>query len=171
MFFMNFTQNDFDEISRLSIAIKKIDHIDASYVDLVSDEIFYSQPFFLTVLIGYRLDVLPEELDEIMKVYFLIWEYFKSKKGVQTNKITEAHFEKAEERNIKMLQYSEGEPTEKYKAAIYSADLQNLRSKALWATVLSRFQMRPVLHNMDWEKRGAILVGIKAFIECFETIS
>lgn len=119
---------------------------------------------------GYRLDVLPEELDEIMKVYFLIWEYFKNRKRVRTSKISKAHFEKVQERNIKMLQYSKGEPTQKDKLEIYSADLQNLRSKVLWAAVLFRLQTRPVLHKMNDEKRGAILIGIKTFIECFETI-
>jgi hypothetical protein len=167
---MDFTQNDFDETLQLSKYLKKIDHIDIGYVNLVSDEIFSSQPFFLTVLMGCRLDVLPEELDEIMKVYFLILEYFKNRKHVRTNKISKSHFEKVQERNIKMLHYSEGEPTQKDKAEIYSDNLQNLRSKALWAAVLFRFQRRPVLHKMNEEKRGVILIGIKTFIECFETI-
>ncbi len=35
-----------------------------------------------------------------------------------------------------MLQYAEGEPEQSNSIEIYSHDLQNLRSKALWAAVL-----------------------------------
>lgn len=53
---------------------------------------------------------------------------------------------------------------------LYSDDLQNIRSKALWAVVALRFQTRPVLRNMGWQTKGTVLLGIKSFIECFETI-
>lgn len=167
---MDFTQRDFDETSKLAGYLKKIDDIDADYVNIISDEIFHKQPFLLTVLIGYRLDTLLEELEEIMKIYFLIWEHFKDNKRVQTKQVTEAHFEKIQQRNIEMLRYAEGEQTPTEKMEIYSSDLQNLQSKALLTAVLFRFNTRPVLRRMDVEKRGIIIVGIKSFIECFETI-
>ena len=148
----------------------KIDNIDAEYVDLVSDEIFQKRPFFLTVLLGYRLDTTPVELEEIMKIYFLIWEYFRSSENVQTKKVTEDNFETIQRKHIQMLQYAEGEPGQPEKMEVYSSDFQNLRSKALLAAVLFRYNNKPVLLRMDKVKRGVILVGMKSFIKCFEEI-
>ena len=167
---MNITQNDFNEANELAVLLTKIDNMDVEYVNEISDEIFKQQPFFLTVLLGYRLDTSPEELEEIMKIQFLIWEYFKQNKNVQTKKVTKAYFEKIQNRNIHMLQYVEGEPGQNDRLKIYSSDLQNLKSKTLLTAVLFRYNNRPVLSKMEEKKKGIILVGIKSFIECFETI-
>ncbi|MFY9152976.1 MAG: hypothetical protein WAO52_13235 [Prolixibacteraceae bacterium] len=80
---MKFIQNNFEETDQLVELIKRIDHIDAQYADTVSDEIFQRQPFFLSVLLGYQFDISKEEMEEIIKVYFLIWEYFRSNPNVQ----------------------------------------------------------------------------------------
>lgn len=114
--------------------------------------------------------MLPEELEEIMKLYFIMWEYFKSNNRIPANKITEADFVRIEEKTIQMLKYAQGEPTEEQRNLLYSDDLQNTRSKALWPAILLRFQIRPVLINMEWQTTAAVIVGIKSFIECFETI-
>ncbi|MEO6831217.1 MAG: hypothetical protein ABI378_03100 [Chitinophagaceae bacterium] len=167
---MNFTQKDFNETTELAQLLTKIDNIDEQYINEISDEIFLRQPFFLTVLLGYRLDTSPEELEEIMIIYFIIWEYFKLNKNVQKRIVMEAHFEKIQDRNISMLLYVQGEPEHTNSMKIYSDDLLNLKSKALFTAVLLRYTTRPVLLKMDAEKRGIILVGIKSFIECFETI-
>ena len=167
---MDFKQNDFTEAKDLAKVQIKIDNIDAEYVNLISDEIFKKQPFFLTVLLGYRLDTTPIELEEIMKIYFLIWEYFRTNKKVQTIKVTEDHFETIQDKNIAMLQYADGESGDVEKMKIYSSDLGNLKSKALLTAVLFRYNEKPVLLKMDDRKRAIILIGIKSFIECFETI-
>lgn len=167
---MDFKQNDFNEAKDLANVQIKIDNIDAAYVNLISDEIFQMQPFFLKVLLGYRLDITPMELEEIMKTYFLIWEYFRTNKKVQTKKVTEEHFETIQDKNIAMLQYADGELDDFDKMKIYSSDLSNLKSKALFTAVLYRFNERPVLLKIDEGKRAIILIGIKSFIESFETI-
>lgn len=116
---LKFTQNDFNETEILAESIKRIDQIDSDYVNSISDEIFRCQPFFLTVLLGHRIDVSMEELEEIMKIYFLVWEFFRLKPKVQTIKVTESNFNKILNRNIKMLKYSEGESKERDKLEIY----------------------------------------------------
>ena len=167
---MDITQKDLDETSEMAELLKKIDNIDENYVNRVSDEIFQRQPFFLSVFLGYRHDVSPEELDEIMKMYFLIWEYFRRHKNVQTKQITQTDFEKIQRRNIQMLHYADGELDQKAKAQVYTSDLQNLRSKALLTAILFMNNNRPVLLNMDPEKKATIYVGTKTFIECFERL-
>lgn len=166
---MKFTQHDFDEIPLLARLIKRIDTIDSTYVNSISDDIYKKQPFLLSVLLGYNLDTTPIELEELMKVYFLIWEYFKDNQNVQNRKVTEQLFEKIHNRNIGMLRYAEGESTDQ-SAILYSSDLQNLRSKALLTAILFRFNNRPDLVSMDMKTKGMILIGIKTFIECFEIV-
>ena len=167
---MKITQKDFDETTELAGTLTKIDNLSAEDVNTLSDEIFKRQPFFLTVLLGYRFDVTPEELEEIMKIYFLVWEYFRSYKNVQTKQVTETDFEKVQDRHIKMLNYIEGETEQNEKLNTYSYDLDKLKSKALLTAVLYRYDNRPVLLKMDKVTKGFIFVGIKSFIECFETI-
>lgn len=167
---IKFTQNDFNETKILAELIKKIDRIDSDYVNTISDEIFKFQPFFLTVLLGYQYDVTMEELEEIMKIYFIVWEYFKLNPNLQTKQVTESYFNKIQKKNIEMLRYTQGEPKENDKIEIYSSDLQNLKSKSLMTAIFFRFNERPTLLKMNIEKKGAIMIGIKSFIECFETI-
>lgn len=165
---LTFTAKDYSETTELAGLIGKIDAIDAQYVNRVSDEIFKEQPFFLTVLLGYRVDVSEQELEEIMKIYFLIWEYFRSNQNLRKSKVTQTQFEEVQRRNMYMLYYSEGE-SEESRDKIYTDELQNLKSKSLWAAVHFRYKNRPVLLNMDQEYKGIILLGILSFILCFET--
>ena len=167
---MKFTQKDFNETTELAGLLSKIDYLSPEDVNTLSDEIFKRQPFFLTVLLGYRFEITPKELEEIMKIYFLIWKYFRANKNVQTNQVTETYFEKVQNRHIKMFKYIEGEPKQNDKIDVYSHDLGKLKSKALLTAVLHRYNNRPTLIKMDDESKGIIFVGIKSFIECFETI-
>ena len=167
---MDFKQNDFSEARELAKVQIKMDNIDAEYVNLISEDIFQKQPYFLTVLLGYRLVITPMELEETMKIYFLIWEYFRTNIKIQTIKVTENDFETIQNRNIAMLQYCDGEFDAVETNNIYSSDLENLKSKALFAAVLFRFNERPALLKMDVQKRFIIVIGIKSFIECFENL-
>ena len=166
---MDLTQHDLDEIIIKAALLQKIDSVDAYYVDSITDDIYKKQPFLLSVLLGYHLDVTPLHLEELMKCYFLIWEYFKDNKNVQTKKITKELFEKIQARNISMLTYTDGE-SERQQTVIYDHDLQNLKSKALMTAIFFRFNTQANLADMDGEIKGMILMGIKTFIECFEII-
>lgn len=167
---MEITQNDLKEAQELAKLQKKIDNIDAEYVDLISDEIFQRQPFYMTVLLGYRMDTTPEEMEEIMRIFFLVWEYFRHNKKVQVKKVTEANFEAIQRKHIEMLQSADREPRELEKRKIYSSSLEDLHSKAIFAAVLFRYNHKPVLLQMDDIRKGIILAGIISFIKCFETI-
>jgi hypothetical protein len=167
---IKFTKNDIYESELLAKTIKKIDEIDADYVNSASDEIFKHQPFFLTVMLGHRHDVSNYELEEIMKLYFLVWEYFRSNPKIKTKLVTESSFNKIQKRNIEMLKYSDGETNGNDKLDIYTQDIQTIKSKALLAAIFLRFNDRPTLFKMDIIIKGVIMIGIKSFIECFESL-
>ena len=167
---MEFTPDDFNEAADLADLIKNIDNIDAEYVDKISDEIYKYQPFFLSVMLGYSLDVTPLEMDEIIKIHLIIWIYFRSNKNVRSKKVTQANFEKMSQRNFQMLKYNDGEKSLSARSEIYGNNLQQLKSKALIAAIFFRVENKPVLIKMDAYFKGCIMIGVKSFIECFETI-
>ena len=167
---MELTQQDIADVKQLVNLESKINKISGEEVNLITDEIFQKQPFFLTVLLGFRFDIELEEMEEIIKIYLLIWEYFRTSKKVQTIKVTQEHFETTQAKFFSMLQYIEGEPREVNKSRIYEADFNKLKSKVLFAVVLKRFTTSPILEKMDGRNKGIILMGIKSFIVCFETV-
>ena len=139
---MKFTEQDFKEVQEFAIQLTTIDNIDAAYVDKVSSELFIHQPFFLSVLMGYREDISMEELDEIVKIYFLIWAYFNQNKNVHAKKVTTPFFETIQNRKIQMLQSVSGETDEHERMKIYCNDLQQLTSKALLTAVFYRYKQQ-----------------------------
>jgi hypothetical protein len=166
---MKFTENDFNEISRLASLIKMIDEINVSMVDKISDEIYVQQPFFLQVLLGYSLDLTQEEFEEVIKMYLLKWEYFKAYRKI-SKKITESDFMKTQMKYVEMLKYIDGETDQNEKKKVYAIDLQNHISKSLWTAIIFRFDTRPILFKMDTEKKGPVMIGIRSFIDCFENL-
>jgi hypothetical protein len=69
-----------------------------------------------------------------------------------------------------MLQYAEGEPGNHEKMEIYASDIDMIKSKALFAAILFQLNNKPALVQMPENKRGIILIGLKSFIKCFETM-
>lgn len=168
---MIISKEDNEESLRIGQIINKIELIDEKYVNEESDKILQKQPFLISLILGYRLDLKPLELEEIMKIIFLIWEFFKELHQAETEKITESQFMRIQQRNVHMLKYIEGEQRENSKLEVISADLENLKSKALFAGVIFQFNQKVALLNMKNETRGVLLVGLKSLIECFEVIT
>ncbi len=166
---MKIAPTDPKETTELAELLKNIDNLNMDYGLALSDEMFQCQPYFLSTLFGYQLDVMPQEFNEIMKIYFLIWGYYKAKKEIPTKKITKADFEKIQLRHIQMLKYAEGEANPKEVSNIYANDLENVKSKSLWAAILLRFNTQPVLIKLNAQSKGVILVGLKSFIEFFDS--
>ena len=167
---VRFTQNDVKETKIFAETVRKIDLIDADYVNSISDEIFKHQPFFLSVLLGYQMDVSMDEFEEIMKIHFLVWEFFRSNSNLKTKTVTESGYNKIQKRHLEMLRYSDGESKAEDKLEIFADDLQKLKSKSLWTAVFLRFNERPTLLKMDIQTKAAVMIGLKSFIECFEKI-
>ena len=159
---------EFEISKELAILTVDIDKMDLDYVNTVTDEIFKKQPFMLSMMLGYHLDTTPRQFEEILKIYFLIWEYFKKYKSQDTRKITKKKYLKIETSNIQMLQYLDGETDENEKMKIYTNNIQNIQSKAMLTAVIVRFNEHPIMREMEVRMRGIIFIGIKSFIECFE---
>ena len=125
----------------------------------------------MSLILGYRFDLKPLELEEIMKIIFLVWEFFKKHHRVEITKITETQFLRIQQKNINMLKYFGGEQIKNSKQEIISADLESLKSKSLYTGVIFQFNQKVALLNMKTETRGIILVELKSLIECFEEVT
>lgn len=163
-------ENDKKESAKISELIKKIDAIDENYANSESDVISRQQPFLISLILGYRLDFGINELEEITKLIFLIWEYFKGNRQIQNIKISENQFEKILNRNIHMLKNFEGEIGQKAKLDLVFSDLGHLKSKALLTGIFLQFNCKYSLKNMKSEEKGSVLIGMKSLIECFEEV-
>ncbi len=167
---LELTPRDREETEKLSELLKKMETLEISYVDSVTDDIFRYQPFFLSVLLGHSLDNTPEEFESIMKIYFVVWEYYKEKPNIKKRQVTEAKYTNALKKNASMLNYANDEPTQKDKAKIYTKDLQNIKSKSLIATMYFMLDYNKPLLKWNTEKKGYLLLELKTFVECFDTI-
>lgn len=163
-------KEDEKEVRRVAQILEKIEQIDEVYIGKESDVIYQHQPFIISLLLGYRMDLKELELEEVMKVILLIWEFFKDQKSVKSVRISESQFERVQRRNIHMLKYFEGEDEASMKMQLVSSDLENLTSKSLFTGVIAQFNNKQALQNMDKVTRGIVIVGLKSLIECFEEL-
>lgn len=164
------TQEDKKESEKIAQLIKKIDNIDALYVNSESEIISQKQPFLISLLLGYRLDLKENELEEMMKIILLIWEYFKSFDQILRVKVSQKRFEEIQQRNIHMLKYFEGEHGENAQNILVESDLSHLHSKALLTGIFLQFNHKKSLTELKNKEKGIILIGMKSLIECFDEI-
>jgi len=167
---MIITKSDKNEATAMVDIINFVNDMDADYISKESDEICKKQPFILSLILGYHHDFESSELEGITKILLVIWEYFKRKKQTENGTITEELYEGIHERNIKMLKYYEGETNLADKDAVISSDLNNMKSKALFTSVIFMFNTDKVLKRMKGSTKGIVIIGMKSLIECFEKV-
>lgn len=167
---LNISNNDFNDPEKVAELFRNIDTIDEHYVKNTGNEMFQNQPFMLSEMLGYHYEVNPIELEEIMKVYFIIWDCFKEKKNIKKMKLTEGQFAKLTKRNIDFFNYLDGEVNEEDYKNTTIIDLNNIKSKTLLAGILVRFNNRPALVSMEKDIKGMVLVGVKSIIEGLEEL-
>ncbi len=168
---MNISKKDKQEISGITDLIIKVDNIDEDYINSEANLISDKQPFLISLLLGYRIDLKESELENVMRIILLIWEFFKDNKHGHHIKITENLFNKIQKRNFHMLKYLDGEDGKEEQSFIVASDLSHLKSKALLTGIFHQFNNKDSLKKMDKKKRGVIIIGMKSLIECFETIN
>jgi len=142
-----------------------ITSIDSKNIESEYGLIAKKQPFLMSLLIGYQMDLVPEEFMEVNKLILIVWGYFKSDEKVNNNKITLQQFEKIQIRNTHLLKYLEQDNDQ---LKTIESDLKHLDSKDLFTGLLFRFKTQKALSNMSAEKKSIIMIGMKTIIECFE---
>ncbi|MGG5508129.1 MULTISPECIES: hypothetical protein [unclassified Myroides] len=163
----NLSDSDFSDLTALIPYIRQIDTLEVKEALQLSRDILQYQPFFLSVVFGYQTDLSLEEHDEVLRLYFLLWLYFKEQNKLPSNPVTQANFEQTQKQLVQMLAYVQQE-TEDSKQTIFSNDLKQIQSRAMVTALYYRFETRPVLKKMNEEMKSLVIMGFCGFIKCFE---
>jgi hypothetical protein len=166
---MEITQKDINETRFVGELIKKINTIDLTEASNVSDRIVKNQPFIMSLLIGYKFDVEEDQLNDVMKMLFIIYLYFENKTNIGAKKIGPKEFEKYEKRNIQFLKYFSGEQNNKSQLEVNKQYLSNLKCKSLFTGILAMANTQISLKKMNSELKGIIVMGMKTLIDCLES--
>jgi hypothetical protein len=167
---LKITNTDLQETNKVAGLIQKIDQIDGVYLQSICDEMFKFQPFMLSVMLGYRFDVPAQDMDEIIKLYCLVWEYFKGKKNIKEHQLTEEMFEKAIKRNVDFFKYLDGEGYANDFMNTTTSDLEHIKSKALLTGIFYRWNTHPGIVKMEDQIKSDLLIGLKSIIEGLEEL-
>ena len=165
---MKILEKDIKDVTVVGEIINRMNIADLDFFDSESDVICKRQPFLISLLLGYQRDCKPNEFEEIAKILFVIWEYFKLRNKIKRKKITKTQFERIERRNYHLLKYLEGESEKSERLKVIESDMSHLNSKALFAGILLAFNTWDAFIKMDTENKGILLIGLKSLIECFE---
>lgn len=163
---MKFTDTDAQESNQVAEFIKFCDTADNATLEKISDEIYLYQPFVLSLFLGFKDEVDIFQLDEILRIFLIIWLFFRDRENVKKKKITEKIFEARQRKNLQFLQYMQDLPIKQDRDQALNYNLGALKSKALF-----KFKEGPTLKKLETARSALMLIGIKSLIECFEHIS
>lgn len=154
------------EVERIT---SMIDHITPTYVDKISDKLYQYQPYLISLVLGDHMDLLPLEVEEMMKIYLMLWEYYQHKENIKKVPLSQSVFTQKQNKNIQYFNYLE---TQSQAGRKFATDLSmaDVHSKYLLGAILKRFQTRPTLVNMGHQKKVAYLISCKSLVECFDDI-
>ena len=166
---MKITQKDINEIRIIEELIKKVENIGLAEASGISERIVKNQPFIMSLLIGYKFDVEEDQLNDIMKMLFVIYLYYEKYGKVNKKQINSREFEKFQSRNIQFLKYFSGEQNAENELETNKQYLSNLRNKSLFTGILLMSNTQKSFKRMKEETRGIILIGMKTLIDCLES--
>lgn len=169
---MEISEKDEADMKKMEVIIYKLAKIDPVLTEAIGDEIYKYQPFLISLILGYNVDFTDgEALDEVTKVIFAIWEFFKDQKNVRKKKLTATQFERIQNQHLFMLKYMEGEPDSEAREAVAQNDMKKIRSKALLSFVLLIFIESKPLNRMEERTKHITLIGMQVLIKCLEEIA
>lgn len=173
MSMLNITNADIAATKRIAEIIQYIknNENDFAFANNVTDELYRHQPFILSMLMGYKMDLTSEELAPLVELYVLIWEYYKDNLNIRSVPITQQHYERAEAGNTRVLKNYANIASRKGGQGFLKNDLNRAASKALISAVFMQFREKISLRNLNTQTKGMLLIGLKSVIQCFDEVS
>lgn len=158
-------KNDAKKVALISVKIKKNSKEDTL---IIINDINKHQPFMLSMLMGYQLDLNADQFDGVTQMIFVMWEYFKDKKNAKKVQISLEQYERHQAKQIQFFKYLEGVTKQKNIKDTTALDLGHLKSKALYAYMVGSFIGSEFAVNTAL--KGILLIGMRSLIDCFEEI-
>jgi hypothetical protein len=152
------------------IRIKEmIQRDEPAYINEMMKEIRQHQPFLLSFCGGVIEDTTPAVANDLAQIILLVWGFFRQHRQVWELQVTPGQFERVQNRSISMLQYGQRENPASRKG-LYGADINKLRSAALFADIALDISQRRKLALLDRTEASIIALGFKCLVECFDGI-
>jgi hypothetical protein len=151
------------------IASRIVNH-DNDYISRLMEEFVIFQPILVSKIVNFSRDLSPEESEEVISLYLIMWGVFRQYPECRETTITQDHFESVRERNISMFKYLDKEDDAGFFGEIVRTDLKKLNHGILMQYTGGCLQTWPVLCRMNINDYCALLIGVKSFIECMEEI-
>lgn len=163
-----FSEGDEIEAQLVADLIKQVDNIGIKSANDLSDRIAEYQPFMMSLILGYTQDVEPEFMDDIIKMFFVVFLFFEKKTNIKKKKIDLSDFEIFQEKNFQFLNYLSGEKAKGNRMDVNSQNLSNIKFKSLFTGILFLAKNQPRFKKMNPELQGVVILGMKILIECLE---
>jgi len=144
---------DLMRITKIFKGLEKLP-VNFTWANDTIDKLKGRQPFLASMMEGFKMDLEPHELLEVLIIYTAIWEFFNSDRTSTVKPITQRQFELLVSYNAQLI--ATNNPADRATVSI------------LFNVVIERIGSLPVFQQMEVQKLGMLVVGVKSIIECFQ---
>jgi hypothetical protein len=158
--------NDFADVRDLEWIIPKIENINCTEVDRITDEIEKYQPFIISLMLSYKEEYLNNPVyDEIIKNYLIIWEFFKAKGTVRKKTLSSEIFN-AKELEVAYFFMALDTLSGKAKDDLEVADLNAFKHKMLIFPLMERIKNNRLFKTLTSKQSAQLILETRTLIEC-----
>lgn len=165
---MNHKEAEIDLISGL---MKRVVNYTEPQIMESSESLLKHQPFLVSMMMGYSVDLSPKAFEEILLIYMTIWEYFRNKPNIKRVSLTEKKFTEISMRNLNQIKRAGSGRQKRFKNQLIGKDLDRMLSQSLFAKIVETLQVKPGFAELDPSVKGILLVGFKGIIEGLDEIA
>ena len=145
---------------------KKVNKLDVEQAEALSDEMYQSHPFIISIFLGYNAskEYSPAQLGEIIKILATLWLY---NKGNLANKITKVKYDKFAENNFRFLAYWAGESEEEKEKTLADYYKHHANDVAL-LFLMACVREKKEFNNLSIEDKAKLILELKSVNDCLE---
>ena len=165
---MQLSEKDHQEIKVVQEILQHIADMNTAEAEEISDRIVAHQPFMMSMLLGFRIDFEPDQLEGIFGMMLIIYLFFERCTDIAAVQITEGDMDIKQQKNIDIMLACDQEQNVLAQDQLSKEQFANLHSRALLAGVLGLLNEDPELAKMENHLRGILLCGMQSLIECLE---
>ena len=145
---------------------KRVNKFDVKQAEALTEEIFKSHPFIISIFSGYRAskEFTSTQLNEIFWILATLWLY---NKGSLANKITAVKYDQIADKNFAFLEYwaGEGEKDKKKTLADY---FKRHANDVILLFIMACVREKKEFNNISMEEQTKLILELKSVNDCLE---
>lgn len=131
-------------------------------------DILYYQPFLLMSLETTGKNLSVEELAVVKWLYNFLWMMYKNRPFIDSVPVGPDRFIKAECEALWLFDDLEELTDPQEREELLLEDLEGQHSKELLSVLFKQFEVNPFFKMVNRKSEGAVLAGVRAWIQCFD---